>query len=257
MAAHLDHLEHEVELAFDGLDDGAVREEDRRRPPPARRDATVDDAKADAVHQDRRHGLAEDQHRRLPAVVEELVARAVANRHDGLHGEDEGVIEVADADVALGRHGPPDEREEDRDDEVRQDQDGQDPPEWRLDDRVEDVSRKKIFGFILAANLQLALGLARRVRPVHEPVLRAQLLRLVVRRVVVRRVVVRRVVVRIIEEDAREPSWVACETPAPQRVLAPQEEGGRCGAGRRAVAGVLPMTRVRGGRVLGHAPPAR
>ena len=77
------------------VDHGAVREQNRRRAPPSRRNVAVDDAQADAVQQNAHDGLQENQHRGLPAVVEKHVTSPVADGHDREGREDERVVKVA------------------------------------------------------------------------------------------------------------------------------------------------------------------
>ena len=156
---------------MDPLDDRAVREQNRRRAPPARRDVAVDDAQADTVQQNAHDGLQEDQHRGLPAVVEEDVACPVADRHDRERREDERVVEIPDADVAVLRGRPPEQREEYAVDQVEQREAGDDLPERRFHNRVENVSVRQPIGHVLSYNSDFAARLREGVEAVHEPVL--------------------------------------------------------------------------------------
>ena len=104
---------------MDPMDDRAIREEYGCGAPSSRRNVAVDDAQTDAIEEDRDDGLQEDQHRGLPAIIEEDVARPVADRHDREGGKDERVVEIPNAHVAVLRGRPPEQREEYAVDEVQ------------------------------------------------------------------------------------------------------------------------------------------
>ena len=77
----------------------------------------------------------------------------------------------ADADVAVLARRPPEQREEYAVHEVEQREAGDDLPERRLDDRVEDIAVRQSIGHVLSYNSDLAARLREGVEAVHKPVL--------------------------------------------------------------------------------------